>query len=153
MMTSPRGFALSIAVIITSVVLAVGIALLDVAYKQVLLSSSAKNSQYAFYNADSALECALYWDQKLNAFDYSSPLSSGSIRCDGRGLVSYVSPPPSGGLPRTTTYQIACQSSGISASVTVIKQSSGSTDLYANGYNTCDAANPNRIERGLKASY
>ncbi len=55
MTNSQRGFALIIAIILTSVVLTMAEALLDVAYKQVLLSSAAKNSQYAFYNADSGL--------------------------------------------------------------------------------------------------
>ncbi len=150
-MHSNRGFALVISVIITSVVLAVGIALIDIAYKQVLLSSSAKNSQYAFYNADSALECALYWDQKSNAFDYSAPLASGSITCDTRAISNYAS--NVSGARRVTTFDIPCATGGSSATITIYKQSSGSTDLYSNGYNTCDASNATRIERGLKARY
>jgi Tfp pilus assembly protein PilX len=152
MNTTQRGFALLIAVILTSVVLALGEALLDVAYKQILLSSSAKNSQYAFYNADSALECALYWDQKLNAFDYATPLASGSITCNSTAIQGYTSA-VSGGT-RITTFAVACSTgAGSSASVTAYKQSGGTTDIYANGYNSCDATSATRIERGLKVHY
>jgi Tfp pilus assembly protein PilX len=151
MMTPRRGFALLISLILTSVVLAVGVALLDIAYKQVLLSSSAKNSQYAFYNADSALECALYWDQKSNAFDYTSPLPQASVICDTRNVILYSTNVAAG--TRVTTFQIPCAGSGTSGTVTIYKQSGGTTDIYANGYNTCDTTNTNRIERGLKAHY
>lgn len=147
-----RGFALLIAVILTSVVLALGEALLDVAYKQVLLSSSAKNSQYAFYNADSALECALYWDQKLNAFDYTTPLPSGSITCNSAALQNYTT--SISGSTRITSFGVACSTgAGNSGLTTVYKQSSGTTDIYSNGYNSCDASSATRIERGLKIHY
>jgi len=151
MMNPNRGFALLISIILTSVVLAVGIALLDIAYKQVLLASSSKNSQYAFYNADSALECALYWDQKFNAFNYSSPMSSASIICDTRRVQSYAS--NSSGGTRVTTFTLPCASGGTSATITVYKKSSGSTDIYSNGYNSCNTSLNTRIERGLKAHY
>ncbi len=146
-----RGFALLIAVILTSVVLAVGIALLDIAYKQVVLASGAKNSQIAFYNADSALECALYWDQKSNAFGYAAPLPGTSIICDTRRVTNFTNP-VSGGR-RTTSFDLSCPVSGISAHVEIYKQSSGNTDIYANGFSSCSATDPTRIERGLKAHY
>ena len=85
-----RGVTLLISVILTSVVLSVALALLDITYKQVLLSGSAKQSQYAFYNADTAMECALYWDQQKNAFDYTTPLGAGSLLCNTLGATSYV---------------------------------------------------------------
>jgi len=151
MMHLRRGFALLIAIILTSVLLAVGIALLDIAYKQVLLASGSKNSQYAFYNADSGLECALYWDQKFNAFDYSAPMSSGSIKCSNVAVQSYAT--TKSGSTRTTTFTLSCPGGGTSASISVYKQSNGTTNIYSNGYNTCTVSSPNRIERGLKAQY
>ena len=151
MMHLRRGFALLIAIILTSVLLAVGIALLDIAYKQVLLASGSKNSQYAFYNADSGLECALYWDQKFNAFDYSSPMAAGSIKCSNIAVQGYST--TKSGSTRTTNFTVPCPGSGTSASVSVYKQSNGTTNIYSNGYNTCVVSSPNRIERGLKAQY
>lgn len=80
------GFTLLIAVIFMSVMLAFGLELASLAYKQQVLASSAIESQYAFYAADAGLECALYADQQLNTFDYASHDSShhpNLITCDG----------------------------------------------------------------------
>ncbi len=150
--TSPRGFTLLIAVILSSVISSVGLALLDVTLKQVILASAATQSQYAFYNADTALECALYWDQKIGAFDYTSPLSAGSITCADLVVTNYV--PASGSGTRTTSFSVPCTSgSGTLGTVSISKTATGQTTIYANGYNSCDPNDPRRLERGLKATY
>ena len=80
-----RGFTLLIAVIFMSVMLAFGLELASLAYKQQVLASSAIESQYAFYAADAGLECALYADQQLNSFNYSTHDSNtppNLITCD-----------------------------------------------------------------------
>lgn len=161
-MTYPpqRGFALIVAVIFSSVVLAVGLALLDITYKQILLSGTAKNSQYAFYNADSALECALYWDQQNtggagSAFDYTSPRSSTEIGCDNNTAIGGYATGIvllNGVSTRKTSFDLPCPG-GKSAHVDVYKSSTGTTDIFASGYNYCDAGNPARIERGIKIHY
>jgi hypothetical protein len=87
MMTHPhipqRGFTLLVAVVLSSVALAIGLSLLNISYKQVLLASAAKQSQNAFYAADSVLECALYFDQQLDAFNYITAAPAASIICNG----------------------------------------------------------------------
>ncbi len=163
-----RGFTLLIAVILTSVLVSIGLALLDVSYKDVVLSSTAKQSNYAFYQADSTIECALYWDSTVNAFDYSSPLSASSMKCGTLPLISYTSsqsPAPFGsGNIRTTTFDIPCKpdgTGGTSGSITIVKtdptgvcDSAGHKScLYATGYNICDATSDKRLERGLKVTY
>lgn len=155
MKTPQKGFTLLIAVILTSVLLSVGLALLDVAYKQVVLSSTAKQSQTAFYAADSALECALYWDQQEGAFAYGSP--SSSVSCTG---VSFPVTASISNNVQKATFSVSCSGGGTSAVVEVYKASGGATCsngktscIYANGYNTCDTTNPRRIERGLKVVY
>lgn len=159
-MYSPtRGVTLLVAVILSSVVLSVALALLDVAYKQQLLASTAKQSQYAFYNADTVMECALYWDQQMNAFDYTSPLSSGSVICNSLGILNYTTT-VSGAL-RTTTFSVPCTAANdVRGTMTIVKSSgtgfcagTSYNCLYATGYSSCDAADPRRIERGLKVLY
>ncbi|HUX80840.1 MAG TPA: hypothetical protein VMV38_00775, partial [Candidatus Paceibacterota bacterium] len=81
-----QGFALLIAIIFMSVMLSFGLALAALSYKQETLASSALGSQYAFYAADSALECALYADQQSLTFTpYPStpPATEPSISCNG----------------------------------------------------------------------
>jgi len=139
-----------IAVVMTSVILSVGLALLDIAYKQVVLSSVARQSQVAFYAADSAMECALFWDQKMNVFRWDFP-GSMNAKC---GSLDVANPGVSqtGGL-RTTTFDVPCAAGGISASVIVTKTAAAVTNIYANGYSTCNVTDPRRIERGLKVFY
>ena len=88
--TSASGFALLIAVIFMSVVLTLGLALGSLGYKQQILASGAVESQYAFYAADTAMECALYADQKLNIFAYplSNPLQAPKITCNNIQAIS-----------------------------------------------------------------
>ncbi|HXK40184.1 MAG TPA: LamG domain-containing protein [Candidatus Paceibacterota bacterium] len=57
-----RGFTLFYAVLTASLLLAIGIAIFNITYKELILSSGARESSNAFYAADTGLECALYWD-------------------------------------------------------------------------------------------
>jgi len=137
----------------TSVILAVGLALLDVSYKQVLLASTSKNSINAFYNADGAVECALFHDSKLDFGQFGVPPTSSSITCDG----STFSFSNDNGLANShyylSTFDIPCASGGTLASVKVYKYDTGKTAIYADGYDTCDASAPARTERGVEAIY
>lgn len=154
-----RGFTLLISVVLASVALVVGLALANVAYKQVLLASAAKQSQSAFYNADSALECALYYDQQFAAFNTTSTFDQAAIRCEDRAVLNYTETSYAGGGVRTS-FSVACASGGTSATVTIYKEGTGTCSaagdkncLYATGYNVCSATSPNRFERGLKVTY
>jgi hypothetical protein len=53
------GYTLLFAVLTASLTLGVAAFILGVARKQQLLSSTARDSMYSFYNADSGLECVL----------------------------------------------------------------------------------------------
>jgi hypothetical protein len=151
-----RGVTLLIAVILSSVVLSVALALLDISYKQILLASSAKQSQYAFYSADSVMECGLYWDQQKDAFDFTatSYLTSGISCSDPSGTAHTIVPTTSlSGTTRTSVVTIPCTPSGTAGTVTIYKAPNGDTSIFATGYSTCDASDPRRIERGLKVTY
>ena len=56
------GYTLLFAVLVSSVVLAIGISILNISKKEFLLASSARESTSAFYAADTGLECAMYWN-------------------------------------------------------------------------------------------
>lgn len=57
-----KGFTLLFAVIVSTLVLAVGASVISVALRQRVLSNTGRESQIAFYAANTAMECALYWD-------------------------------------------------------------------------------------------
>lgn len=91
-----RGFTLLVAAIFMSVMLTFGIALSSIGYKQQVLASLAIESQYAFYAANSALECALHADRQQGLFTSDTPPSQAPLmRCDGADA-SYLSAFPDG---------------------------------------------------------
>ena len=150
MISPQRGFTLLIAVILSSVALSLGLALLDITYKQLVLSSTVKQSQYAFYAADSTLECALYLDQQLNAFNFTTPRDLSSDTCNGFSLTNYLT--STAVATRTTQFTVQC-AGGELGDVVIFKNTNGKTDIFTTGYNDCTAGNQRRIERGLKLFY
>jgi hypothetical protein len=61
-----KGFALLIGVVVASVLVSITFVMFSISLKQISLSTTGKNSQYAFYAADTGIECALYADNKIN---------------------------------------------------------------------------------------
>lgn len=57
-----KGFTLLFALLVSVLVLAVGASVISVALRQNVLSNIGRESQYAFYVANTGAECALYWD-------------------------------------------------------------------------------------------
>ncbi|HEY4500846.1 MAG TPA: hypothetical protein VJI70_01075 [Candidatus Paceibacterota bacterium] len=162
MKKTQRGFALLIAIIFMSVMLSFGLALGSLAYKQQVLASSAIQSQYAFYAADSALECALYADQQQNLFAFppSVPSSAPAMSCDAAAPISatIVSYTPSTQWVIST--RLSLDSNKRCADVTIYKPvpGTGTTFVFSQGYDVSCAvvANPNGarfVARGLSAHY
>lgn len=58
-----QGVALLMTMLIVSAILAIGLTIASITYKQLVLSSTIRNSTRAFYSADSVLECILYNDK------------------------------------------------------------------------------------------
>ena len=140
------GFTLLVAIIITSMLLLVSFVVLNIALKQLVLQNANEESQYAFYNADSGMECATYWDLKnpggTSAFDFSvaSPIS-----CNNNSL-SVGGPLNNPSSVFTINFTKGC------AIVTVTK-ASNLTSIDSRGYNTCDASALRRFERGVTITY
>lgn len=59
-----KGFTLFVALLVAALMLAIGFSIGSIILKQVLLSATGGGSQIAFYAADAAAECALFWDRK-----------------------------------------------------------------------------------------
>ena len=142
-----KGFALLYSVLIASVLLAIGLAIFNITIKELLLSSLGRDSQFAFYAADTGAECALFWDFKGNSFATSS---ESSIACtgtiiEGMGGKGY-------GVPSVFTLDFAPEP--YCAIVSVTKYGSPSkTIIESRGYKTCDTTNPRRVERAIRATY
>lgn len=124
---SQRGFTLLLAALVSSIVLSLAVSIFDIAQKQVLLASMSQQSQYAFFAADTAAECALYWDVKPAVSYFSqTPPTSPSPQCDGSTL-SIVPPSDSSTYPYTYTINMDL-ADGFGASVTIQKCQGQITD-------------------------
>ena len=79
---SNRGFTLLLSVLIASIVLALATSIFQIARKEITLSSLGRDSQFAFYAADTGAECALYYDVRLHAFGTATDPEIASVECD-----------------------------------------------------------------------
>ncbi len=152
-----RGFALLVAIVLSTVALSITLALTSLAFKSLLLASSARESQYAFYAADSALECALYFDShSQNRFIYSTGQAAGIV-CGGISTYGGSGNIPGVTSSGTTKFESSWFTVNGSdcARITVYKESSGATTLFGTGVNVAcsDLENPRAVERGLRATY
>lgn len=73
-----RGVALLFVILLTSVLLMVTIGISNITFKELVFSLEARDSDKAFFAADTGIECALYLD-KFGAFDATLP----SHNCNG----------------------------------------------------------------------
>jgi len=163
MKNKKNGFALLVAVIFMSVMLALGLALASLGYKQEVLASSAIESQYAFYAADAALECALYADQRQNLFVYVDDLfaPAPAMTCDGGAPIFVMTVSHTASVWETTT-RLSLDADTRCADVTIYKYKTPlngiSSYLFSQGYDTpCSnitgSPNDRFISRGLSARY
>jgi len=162
-----RGFALLVAIVLSSVAAVITFALTSLAYKNLVLASDATQSQYSFYAADSALECGLLGDKGNVSFPYQSGktgLKNATIQCEGNPVTLTAKYYDSNTESFSSNwFQINGDSTGVRcARITVYKQDGSSghtaTSIYAEGINmdvnNCtDTTNPRILERGIKASY
>jgi hypothetical protein len=160
--TYKRGFTVFFATLVASLALAIGLAIYDITVRQLSLSTTIVQSQYAIFAADSGAECALYWDSKYagDAFATSStsmPPTSG-IACGSSDVAAAPWIIASTASAATTTFTLNFPPYSYCAVVQVAKNkisSTGSTrtTVYSHGYNTCATNAQNQLERELKVSY
>ena len=155
-----KGFTLLLAAIVSAIALSLGAAIYDIVVREVELSSIGRDSQFAFYAADTAAECALYWDTRFNWFSTTTPGTSAS--CDGQTIT--LESPPGRASSYTPTSTMAFELSlftdtnggaGYCADVTVQKGQDGSgiihTLITGNGYNV-SCANVDTAQNALQRS-
>ena len=153
---SSRGFTLLLAALVSSIVLALGVSIFEISQKQVTLSSLGRDSQFAFYAADTGAECALYWDVRYNYFATSTPPVSPT--CDNRALsvaVTSGNPAVAPYYPYTMSFQFT--PNGYCTMVSVTKNSvDPHTVIHADGFSTDCASittNPRALQRSVELHY
>ena len=157
-MISNRGIAIYIAVIITAALVLVSFSIISLSIKQVGTSAAARDSQAAFYAADSGVECAIYWDLKKGSKSAFATTSGSIIACNND-----VNNPSNtgiavggGGINATSTFSLTFLPNPYCVTVNVAKSYSGAiprTKIESRGYNSCSASNTRRVERAILVNY
>lgn len=137
--------------------LLVSMGMINIAVKQAFLSSASRESQNAFYAADTGAECAIYWDVKNpTGFSAFSTSTGSTISCnaDAANTSGKTNPVPNvvGGNSQST-FTMTMLPDPYCATVTVTKLNDGTTRIESLGYNTCDSSNPRRVERAVRVTY
>jgi hypothetical protein len=148
-----KGFTLLMSVLIASLILSIGLGISSLILRQLILTASSKESLYAFYSADTGIECALYWDvdQASFATSSSSSVPGSGVICDGQDIATTwnISSSPTQAV---TTFTLTFPPQTHCATVVVTKTQTSST-IESRGYNTCNTSSSRRVERGIRATY
>jgi hypothetical protein len=153
-----KGYAILFAVIIVSAISVITAGLTNTAYKQLVLSSLAEDSQAAFYQADTAGDCALYSSfVELNENDPNVVFTSGGEwTCGGADLdVTMLS---NGGYtisPQDEDSNSPCFRIDVVKTDTTDVNGNPATEntISARGYNICDISNTRTVEREIQIVY
>jgi Tfp pilus assembly protein PilX len=143
-----KGATLFTALVVTSMVLAIGASISSIAFKSARLSSIGRDSQAAYYASEAGLECAMYWVKKSEAFNPAEPQMT--IRCSNSNINVTRSSPCAVG---NCTFSFRVEFPGVSycADVRVVKGTTPNppTIIESRGYNTC-VSGVRRLERRVR---
>jgi len=168
------GFTLLLALLVSSIVLAISLGVFGIVVREISLSTSARESRLAFYAANSGIECAVYWDFVQGAFATSSPAPT-TITCNNQsfdvGGWGSCTPTACSSTGETknglsTVNQLTLSNESCAFEVEVVKTcvsdtgacTTGNepnkrilTTIRSRGHNTCTGGFV--VERGLQAQY
>lgn len=137
------------ALIIISLVLAVGLTVFSLIFGGLPLADIIKNSQKAFFAADAGAECVLYWDIKKD-ITFSNGIL---INCFNEQIVVTETSPDIFKLTLSNGETIELKDSGVCLDIIVDKSVSPATTIKSSGHSPCQAGARNRVERTLEVSY
>lgn len=150
-----EGFVLLFAVVLSSIILSITVGVANIALKEVKFGTSARDTNYAFFAADTGVECALFNDKTPSAFPVDGPATN--IDC---ATTATTFDSASG------TYRFAITGLGNDgvncAKVSIQKDDTTDppnvkTKIISKGYNVgdnvCDSSSIDRIEREIEVNY
>lgn len=156
-----KGYAILFTVVLVSIISLIGIGLSNMTFKQLLISSGAKDSQLAFYESDMATECALYADNNSTLFsELPAPaVFSCGVDRDGDPYQLELSGPIVSGEKQT--YILNSPSSLDDTNKPCFSFIVEKTDLVdfiktrieSSGYNVCNRNGVRAVERTIEVNY
>ena len=148
-----RGFVLLFAVTLAAILLSIALGVVNIVLKEIKFGTSAKDTNDAFFAADTGSECALVNDKYTSNVFVNSP-SQTQIACNGNNIPvtkslglsfwSFI-------IPILNDNGQGC------AIVTIDKTDPSKITIISKGYNlgspTCDSNSANLVERQIELNY
>lgn len=147
---SPRkGFTLISALLVTTLLISIGIAISTIAMRRTVLTTSAYQSSQAFNSADSWLECVTYNDLTLNTIVTGA---KSTITCfEGKEIPITQIAPQTLKAQNTNDPSYPCGEATISYSHDT--KANLVSYITATGYSSCSTDDVRRVERTLYSTY
>ena len=152
-----KGVTIFFAMLIIALLIGIGSSISLLSQKQVNISTLSKQSELAFYSADSGAECVFYWDKNSTKLDPWTAQSTAAINCNAAS-VTVCDNTTSFCTDTTKTFRISFGNNAC-ADITLSKQQLGDapfvvvTTLTSQGYNDCRANAVNQLQRTIKVTY
>jgi len=146
-----RGFVILFAVTISAVLLSIALGVANITLREIKFGTSTKDTNEAFFAADSGAECALFYDISSESvfIDPDSP----SILCNNSTITANEN--------QTSFWSFTISGLGSGgqscAKVTVDKTVLTKTTLISKGYNVgsplCNSTSSKLVEREIELNY
>lgn len=146
-----NGYAILFTIIIISVISAVTAGLSNSTFKQMILSSLARDSQIAFYQADTAADCAFYADLVKTEIEPDFFKNNERWLCGEYDLIIKYANDEFGSYTLSPDNNVL-SSNNPCFSISV-KKGNNTTEIDARGYNICNKTNPRVVERAILVNY
>ncbi len=136
-----KGFALLMAIVIAGLVVTIGAGIASLATRQIALSTDTRESTFAFYAANTGVECAKRAYAVSNSFEVVGP---SFIVCNGEFVeVAHVG--------STYSFNFGYAPNQPQVKVTVERNSDGTFTVLSRGYNTDSTNSARKVERKVQA--
>lgn len=156
---APKGFVILFTILIAAIIMVIGLGIYSIASRETVLSGTAREAQYAFYAADTGVECALY-AQHLDLTSGNAPIlnspSSMLFNCGGNP----VSVSGNGSVASPYVFNVLVDQDHKTCARVSVYDSGPTRRIISQGYNLCktvDAtpvlSNPLLVERDLDTTY
>lgn len=150
------GFVLLFTVVLSSIIFAIAMSILRIAFTQSLINTSSRASNEAFYAADTGAECALYYDLRKGQSIFGDPNPEKGPSCAGIDLDLYQG----NEIGPWTFYLYSLGYDGRACAIVEVDKSKlDETKIVSRGYSTggnttdCSSSSASRVERRLEVTY
>jgi len=158
-----KGIALLFAIMLSTIFLTITTGVLNISVKELNFSTSTKDTNNAFYAADSGIECALYNDKSGSTFFVDQAAEEIGATADFTCFQSSIS--LNGTFSEGFSFIVSglgsnnnsCAKVSVSKITDSVDPTIIVTKIISKGYNigdeNCESSNTNRVERVLEVSY